>query len=57
MSNHDQGVQPGSELDLAIDRALEGADLRAGGATFTAFVAERETVGVEDGPAGADDGD
>ena len=60
MSRDDEHVHPGSEMDLAIDRALEAAQLRAGdGAiTSTAFVGQPEPFSVEvDGDAGAADGD
>lgn len=56
MTHDDHRIDPGSEMDIAIDRALEGANLRAGdaGATWTAFVAEPERSAVEDGIDGAD---
>ena len=60
MSSDNQHVHPGSEIDLAIDRALEAADLRAGDAatTSTAVVGYPEPSSVEvDGDAGAADGD
>ena len=38
MTNDDRGVEPGSDTDLAIERALEAANLRAGDATTTAVV-------------------
>ena len=60
MSSDNQHVHPGSEIDLAIDRALEAANLRAGDAatTSTAVVGHPELSAVEvDGDAGAADGD
>ncbi|WP_106815112.1 hypothetical protein [Microbacterium timonense] len=54
MSNDDRDIRPGSEADLAIERALQGAGLRAGDAagTSSAFLVEdREPSAVE---AGAD---
>ena len=60
MSSDSQHVHPGSEIDLAIDRALEAATLRAGDAapTSTAVVGQPEPFSVEvDGDAGAADGD
>ncbi len=60
MSSDDQHVHPGSEMDLAINRALEAAKLQAGDAatTSTAFVGHREPFSVEvDGDAGAAEGD
>jgi hypothetical protein len=58
MSRDAQPVHPGSEIDLAIDRALEAAKLHAGDAAATsiAFVEHSELSAVEvDG--GAADGD
>jgi len=60
MSRDNQHVHPGAEMDLAIDRALEAANLQAGDAatTSTAFVGHPELSSVEvDGDAGAADGD
>lgn len=60
MSTDDQHVHPGSEMDLAIDRALEAAQLRAGDATATstASVAQPELSAVELGSdGGSADGD
>jgi hypothetical protein len=60
MSGDNQHVHPGSEIDLAIDRALEAAKLRAGDAatTSTASVGYPEPFAVDvDGDAGAADGD
>ncbi|MCR2812921.1 hypothetical protein NQ166_00305 [Microbacterium sp. zg.Y1090] len=59
MSNSDDQILPGSETDLALDRALEAANLRAGGATETAaHVAHPEEPSAVDvgdlGGAGAD---
>ena len=36
MSNSDRQILPGSETDLALQRALDAANLRAGGASETA---------------------
>ena len=59
MSGEDQDFHPGSEIDLAIGRALEAANLRAGDpAGSTALVAHREPSAVElDGEGSAGDGD
>ena len=60
MSSDRQHFQPGSEMDLAIERALEAAKLQAGDSatTSTAFVGHLELTSVElDGDAGAADGD
>lgn len=61
MTIHDGGIEPGSEADLAIQRALEGANLRAGDSlgTSTASVAEEgEPSAAEAGDAAAGfDGD
>ena len=55
MTTDDRAVEPGSETDLAIERALEGANLRAGDATTTAAVVEDwEPSSAEAGDAGAD---
>ena len=55
MTNDDRGVEPGSDTDLAIERALEAANLRAGDATTTAVVVEDwEPSAAEAGDAGAD---
>jgi hypothetical protein len=57
----DQDIRPGSELDLAIERALEAANLRAGGADSASAalsVEDWEPSAVEAGvEAGAVDGD
>jgi hypothetical protein len=44
MSSDDQHVHPGSEIDLALNRALEAAKLEAGDAstTSTSFVGHPE---------------
>ena len=60
MSTDHQHVHAGSEIDLAITRAFEGAKLQGGDATTTsiALVENREHSAVEvDGDAGASDGD
>ncbi|MCR2825779.1 hypothetical protein [Microbacterium sp. zg.Y909] len=60
MSNSDEQILPGSELDLALQRALDAANLRAGGATEVtmAHVAHDEEPSAVDvggvGGAGAD---
>jgi hypothetical protein len=58
MSGDDQHVHPGSETDLAIERALESAKLQAGDATTTstAFVENGELSAAE-ADGGAADGD
>lgn len=56
MAIHDRGIEPGSETDLAIERALEAAQLRAGDAqgTVTASVGDdREPSAAETGEATA----
>lgn len=61
MTIHDREIEPGSDLDLAIERALEAAKLRAGDAlgTSTASVVDDwEPSAVEVGDIGAGfDGD
>ncbi len=61
MSSDDQHVQPGSEMDLALTRALETAKLQSGDATSTtAVVGQPEAFAVEvdgDASAGGADGD
>ena len=61
MSNSDEQILPGSEMDLALQRALDAADLRAGGATeaTTAHVAHDEEPSAVDVGVGdaATDGD
>jgi hypothetical protein len=60
MSSDGQHVEPGSEIDLALSRALEAAKLQAGGAgTTTASVGQPAAFAVEvdDDAAGAADGD
>ena len=52
MSTHEEDVSSGSEIDLAIERALEQAQLRGGdgGATSTALLAAHsEPTAVESG--------
>ena len=58
MSSDERHIHPGSEMDLAIERALESAKLRAGDAatTSTAFVEDGELSAVE-ADGGAADGD
>jgi hypothetical protein len=54
MTTEDRGIEPGSDADLAIERALEAANLRPGDATTTAvFVEDREPSATEAGDAGA----
>lgn len=56
MATDDRGIEPGSETDLAIERALEAAQLRAGDAqgTAVASVGEgREPSAAEAGEASA----
>lgn len=51
----DRVIESGSDTDLAIERALEAANLRAGDATTTAVVVEDwEPSAVEAGDVGAD---
>ncbi|MEU1971227.1 hypothetical protein ABZ477_06215 [Microbacterium sp. NPDC019599] len=59
MSTPNEEIRPGSEIDLAIERALAGADLRAGDATTSAafVVQDEEPAPVEDGVGGLDGGD
>jgi len=61
MTTDGGSVEPGSETDLAIERALEAANLRAGdslGTTVASVAKEREPTAAEAGDvAGAFDGD
>lgn len=60
MTINDRIIEPGSDADLAIERALEAANLRAGDSlgTSTAVVAEPEPSAAEAGDIGAGfDGD
>lgn len=61
MTISDRGIEPGSETDLAIERALEAAKLRAGDSlgTSTASVSEEwEQSAAEAGDVAAGiDGD
>jgi hypothetical protein len=61
MTINDRGVGPGSELHLAIQRALETANLRAGdslGTSTAAVVEDFEPSAAEAGDAAAGfDGD
>ena len=61
MANTHQDVEPGSEMDLAIERALEAASLRPGDATTTTsahVVDDRDLSAAEAGGADAGaDGD
>lgn len=50
----DPVIEPGSDTDLAIERALEAANLRAGDATTTVVVGDWEPSAVEAGDVGAD---
>lgn len=55
MTTEHRGAELGSDTDLAIERALEAANLRAGDATTTAVVVENwEPSAAEAGDAGAD---
>ena len=55
MTTDHRGAEPGSDTDLAIERALEAANLRAGDATTTAVVVEDwEPSAAEAGDTGAD---
>lgn len=47
MSTSDEQILPGSETDLALQRALDAANLRAGGAT-TAHVTHHEEPSAVD---------
>jgi len=50
-------IEPGSETDLAIQRALDGANLRAGdslGTTTASVVEDSEPSAAEAGDFGAD---
>lgn len=56
MADTERNVDPGSEIDLAIERALEGANLRPGDApsTATAYIVEdRELSAAEAGGGSA----
>ena len=57
----DRLIEPGSEADLALQRALEAANLRAGdslGATAASVAEGREPSAAEAGDtSGAGDGD
>jgi hypothetical protein len=61
MTHDDQAIDPGSETDLAIERALEAASLRAGdslGGTSAMVVEDWEPSAVEAGEVGGGaDGD
>ena len=61
MSDAQGPIESGSEIDLALQRALEGASLRAGdavGGMSVAVVGEPELSPVESGDtAGGADGD
>jgi hypothetical protein len=54
-------IEPGSETDLALERALEAANLRAGdslGASTASVMEDQEPSAVEAGETGgATDGD
>lgn len=47
MPSTNPDVAPGSEIDLAIERALSAADLRAGDGATTASVLEVEPSAAE----------
>jgi hypothetical protein len=61
MKNPDESIEAGSEMDLALQRALDAASLRAGDAVSTSSVAvvgEPDPSPVELGVSeGAADGD
>ena len=61
MTTDDGEIAPGSEAELAIERALEAANLRAGGATATttsaAAIAEVEPSAAEAGDVADFDAD
>jgi hypothetical protein len=55
MTTEDRAIEPGSETDLALERALQAANLRPGDSTTTAVVVEDWTPSAaEVGDAGAD---
>lgn len=55
MTTDDRAIEPGSETDLAIERALQAANLRPGDATTAAVVVEDwAPSAAESGEAGAD---
>jgi hypothetical protein len=56
MHSEDRPVEPGSDLDLAIERALEAANLRAGDAagTSSAFVLDGHEPSAAEMGGGAD---
>lgn len=59
-SMNEHTVEPGSDIDLAIERALAAANLRAGGATEAhqpVAVAEDELSAAEAGTIDGADGD
>jgi hypothetical protein len=56
MTSDDRGIEPGSATDLAIERALEAANLRAGDATSTSnavVVEEWQPTAAEAGEGAA----
>ena len=63
MSTEDRDISPGSDLDLAIERALEAANLRAGGGSESASTAvvvedwEPSAAEASGGATGVADGD
>jgi F420-0:gamma-glutamyl ligase-like protein len=61
MSTGERYIEPGSEIDLAIERALQGANLRAGdavGASTASVTEDWEPSAAESGDAvGGADGD
>jgi len=61
MSNVNPSIEPGSETDLVLQRALEAAHLRAGdslGGSTASVVEDREPSAAEAGDAAAGfDGD
>ncbi|GGI44212.1 hypothetical protein BCL57_000349 [Agromyces flavus] len=61
MPNDARRTEPGSDTDLALERALEAAHLRAGdslGGTTATVLEDRESSAVDAGDlGGAGDGD
>lgn len=53
MRDDEHPIEPGSDIDLAIERALAAANLRAGDATSTAV----SVVGVDHDLSAAEAGD
>ena len=61
MTINDRGIEPGSDLDQAIEHALQAAKLRAGdslGSSTASVLEDREPSAAEAGDASAGfDGD